>query len=144
MDGITEGSLLFDQQILASIWGGGSATSGLGYRWIMDMWVRYHSSGRQKEKILDLLQTLLRFNATDSRDKVFALLGMSQPEEGCEALKVDYTMEEVDVAQNVSMAMLRGQRAEELLSLVPSGQTDHPSQAAVCMLNSTLLLPKTN
>jgi hypothetical protein len=127
LDGVTEGSLLMDQQIVASIWGGGFATSGFGYPWINDMWAKYHGSGRQKQKILDLLQTLLRFNASDSRDKLFALLGMSQPEEGCEALKVDYTMKEVDVAQNVSMAMLKGKRAEDLLSLVPSGRTDRPS-----------------
>lgn len=95
----------------------------------------YRSMSREKKPILlrDLLQSMCTFDATDARDKIFALVGIATDSED-QAMNPDYEASTEEVFTNISRCLLTRDQSYDLLHSAGAGfdrtQVNLPSWVA--------------
>ncbi|KAK4460584.1 heterokaryon incompatibility protein-domain-containing protein [Cladorrhinum samala] len=80
--------------------------------------MRRHSAGVTDTSFFDLLVRCRSLQATDPRDKVYALLGLAQPQDPIhELLPVDYAVEVTECYIQLALAILTSSRNLDLLAV---------------------------
>ena len=80
------------------------------------------ASDHRQLELLRLLRKFRRFHATDPRDKVFALLGLSSTDLGSLDLRPDYSLDSVEVYKRLANTLLRNSDRLNIFS-IPKGSS---------------------
>lgn len=91
-------------------------TSSVAFPLIMQL-ARQDYCRKKSKSLLDVLSTYRHFHATDPRDKIFAFLGLADPDE-LDSLQVfpDYSLEVKDLYKRVAIKILKKERFLEILA----------------------------
>lgn len=85
-------------------------------------------SGRPHAELLSLLQSFRTWKATDPRDKVYALLGISSDGSEAKSLEPDYNLSLETVYQRVAVYMIDRYQSLEILSFILPTIFDHDAR----------------